>query len=247
MRYEVEIANLVTFPMYVHKLELAGQILYPNVTIDNITELRNLLNDSTNGYVFSSSGAILRYTGFSGLIIEINDATVLQFATTETSPDPAEDDKEYREWVEANVIRRYEAKLANAIADLQIQEKDSTFLTEYACECKKKDVVYLTRLIADIKKGMGEYDPFEDPRHKAYIRGRDDQEAYDKAKSGWISVKDRLPEKDMNVLALCDKTMYVLWYSNKFYMDFNIKKYFEDWTDQVTHWQPLPAPPKMNC
>lgn len=61
----------------------------------------------------------------------------------------------------------------------------------------------------------------------------------------WVSVEDGLPTGDCNVLALCGKTSYVLWFSGeKFYMSFHIRQYFEDWTKEVTHWQPLPKAPK---
>lgn len=32
-------------------------------------------------------------------------------------------------------------------------------------------------------------------------------------------------------------------FRQKFYMDFPVKSYWEDWTEYVTHWMPLPAAP----
>ena len=57
----------------------------------------------------------------------------------------------------------------------------------------------------------------------------------------WISVKDRLPENEQNVL-VADNGFIAVW---TFYGD-----YWEDshgwWQefDEVTHWMPLPQPPK---
>lgn len=60
----------------------------------------------------------------------------------------------------------------------------------------------------------------------------------------WVRVEDGLPTGDMDILALCQNQRYVLWFSGgKFYMSFNPKKYFEDWTEYVTHWAELPPTP----
>jgi|GEM_PF-1698170 hypothetical protein len=80
--YDWDTDSVVSYPLYIHKLEIAGQTLYPNVTVANIIELRNLFNDSTNGYVFSITGTKLRYTGYSGMTGQINDATNISFTAT---------------------------------------------------------------------------------------------------------------------------------------------------------------------
>lgn len=68
-------------------------------------------------------------------------------------------------------------------------------------------------------------------------------QAYAAQEKRWISVEEP-PKKDCEVLALCDDKQYVLWFSgDKFYMDFRPTKYFKDWTEYVTHWQPLPPKP----
>ncbi|OSZ79109.1 hypothetical protein CAP35_12910 [Chitinophagaceae bacterium IBVUCB1] len=77
--YEWNTTGAVTYPLYVHKLELGGQTTHPDVTVANITELKNLFNDSVNGYVFSVSGTKLTYTGYSALGGEINDTTNVSF------------------------------------------------------------------------------------------------------------------------------------------------------------------------
>ncbi len=56
----------------------------------------------------------------------------------------------------------------------------------------------------------------------------------------WISVNDRLPEKDEIVIICTDKNFI---YAGELIGD----TWFLDndsWTATVTHWMPLPAPPK---
>ena len=57
----------------------------------------------------------------------------------------------------------------------------------------------------------------------------------------WISVKDRLPEYTPMVLAMCTDGYELAYYG----------RYGQGWTNtlgtehlNVTHWHPLPAPPK---
>lgn len=75
--------------------------------------------------------------------------------------------------------------------------------------------------------------------------------------NGWVSVKDRLPEEDVWVLG------YYLIYENNIYDVGVVKRFVHTWAeaniwltnhkngpltyeevDSITHWQPLPAPPK---
>ena len=56
----------------------------------------------------------------------------------------------------------------------------------------------------------------------------------------WISVKDKLPEKDEVVIICTDKNfvyagdlMGDVWFLDN-----------DSWTETVTHWMPLPKPPK---
>ena len=61
----------------------------------------------------------------------------------------------------------------------------------------------------------------------------------------WISVDDRLPEDDSDVLAYSsigeERRIYPACYSNGVWFDcvFNAPA-----TDTTTHWMPLPKPPK---
>ena len=53
-------------------------------------------------------------------------------------------------------------------------------------------------------------------------------------KQEWVSVDDRLPEKPMPCLVYVEHYgIYVSFYNEGFY------------TKYVTHWMPLPEPPKM--
>lgn len=63
---------------------------------------------------------------------------------------------------------------------------------------------------------------------------------------GWISVKDRLPEESGTVLA-CDRlgAFYMCEYSQK-YKAFNADDNDGDMysLSAITHWMPMPPPPK---
>lgn len=59
---------------------------------------------------------------------------------------------------------------------------------------------------------------------------------------GWISVKERLPEEDKDVLAYNGAYMFIAAYTT------NPTKYWYTITGSatlaITHWMPLPEPPK---
>ena len=61
----------------------------------------------------------------------------------------------------------------------------------------------------------------------------------------WISVNDRLPEEKVNCIvhykhAYCDNDDY--WAIGICF--YNGDKFQMDWSYKVTHWMPLPKPPK---
>lgn len=58
--------------------------------------------------------------------------------------------------------------------------------------------------------------------------------------SEWISVNDRMPEEGENVLTYGARPFYDVFYINRL-----INKESGEWLyDGVTHWMPLPEPPK---
>lgn len=65
------------------------------------------------------------------------------------------------------------------------------------------------------------------------------------SKDGWINVKDRLPENMERVLIfykILHRDQRVAFYINGgFYDDITSEENFCKW---VTHWMPLPKPPK---
>ena len=62
--------------------------------------------------------------------------------------------------------------------------------------------------------------------------------------SEWISVDDRLPECDKWVLACGDGAMMTMGFIDGQWRDM-IKSAFPNVTpESVTHWMPLPEPPK---
>lgn len=62
--------------------------------------------------------------------------------------------------------------------------------------------------------------------------------------SEWISVKDRLPEENINVLIYRRNMMNVYTYfgHGEWEDDYGYWTRTED--DGITHWMPLPEPPK---
>ena len=66
---------------------------------------------------------------------------------------------------------------------------------------------------------------------------------------GWISVKDRLPDKDVFVLTYGDGIMEVMKLSDATVAGVTLEMWKTNddyfiWTEDVTHWMPLPEPPK---
>ncbi len=60
-------------------------------------------------------------------------------------------------------------------------------------------------------------------------------------KSAWISVEDRLPETETTVLICTERgDIFSSWASNEDVFWF----YGEEEDNRITHWQPLPEPPK---
>ena len=66
--------------------------------------------------------------------------------------------------------------------------------------------------------------------------------------SDWISVKDRLPEGEAHVNVSCDtdfgKLVTSLDFDGGDFMMHNEPLYCTSYYIEVTHWMPLPGPPK---
>lgn len=60
----------------------------------------------------------------------------------------------------------------------------------------------------------------------------------ERKKHEWISVKDRLPEENENVLAVTDRGVTVCWRHGYFFHS------FVRFCEKVSHWMPFPVPPK---
>lgn len=73
---------------------------------------------------------------------------------------------------------------------------------------------------------------------------------------GWISVNDRLPPDGLMVIGYtpCDGYMFVGFYRESKIGNYNWSKWFivtamrstQKMTKKVTHWMPLPDPPKKD-
>lgn len=87
-------------------------------------------------------------------------------------------------------------------------------------------------------------DPREEDARDAFLAG------YAAAKPKWIGVKERLPEMNEEVLISYGNTPF---YKLAFLIHNGDRKWFhgtysnqEYQIDDVTHWMPLPEPPKEN-
>lgn len=73
-------ASALTFPLFVHKLELGGQVTYPDEQVANAAALRTLFNANYNGITFGGSGTTISYDGFAAIAGQINDTANITFA-----------------------------------------------------------------------------------------------------------------------------------------------------------------------
>lgn len=68
-------------------------------------------------------------------------------------------------------------------------------------------------------------------------------ELLEEPKQSWISVKDKLPENDVRVLVfLNSKRSYTETDTDRMHAGEWVR-----WGNDVTHWMPLPEPPKEDC
>ena len=69
---------------------------------------------------------------------------------------------------------------------------------------------------------------------------------FDQFNHGWIPVAERLPENDNEVLTASGQTVQILFYDHDdadwYTVDSDISVHL--FCDNVTHWMPLPEPPK---
>lgn len=65
------------------------------------------------------------------------------------------------------------------------------------------------------------------------------------AQPKWISVEEQLPEEPGEVLACVYGRVCIAWYSNRYFETPSGMVFSAD-ENAVTHWMPLPEPPKDN-
>ena len=86
---------------------------------------------------------------------------------------------------------------------------------------------------------------FTEAINEAYLRGKAD------GKPKWIPVTERLPEKHGKYLAVvpsklagCEHSIWLIWYDPKGGFHDSDPEWGDIPMDDVTHWMPLPMPPK---
>lgn len=70
----------VSYPLFIHKLELADVTSYPDTSVANTAELRALMTASISGYSFGGSSTNVTYTGYSAIAGQINDSIDITFS-----------------------------------------------------------------------------------------------------------------------------------------------------------------------
>jgi len=66
------------YPKFISKVTIGNQLYYPNVNVANLAEFVAMLN-GLGTYVFEADGTEVKYTGYSGIVVTINDTAVLTF------------------------------------------------------------------------------------------------------------------------------------------------------------------------
>lgn len=83
---------------------------------------------------------------------------------------------------------------------------------------------------------------------KEVLRMIDEQETISAASPKWISVKDRLPEDDGEVLACNGKDVFIAHCEGEYWAVYLLNTEddcYEQHVVKVTHWMPLPEPPEV--
>lgn len=83
----------------------------------------------------------------------------------------------------------------------------------------------------------------------SWIKTRDRLPELTDASDGWISVKDRLPDEHIRVLVVNDDAKFMVaeraeddwWYQ---YIAYDVDRWDALEQGVITHWMPLPEPPK---
>lgn len=112
---------------------------------------------------------------------------------------------------------------------------------------------FLEDLLNDAKRTWVGENALRDVVRELYAALKQHEDAEERG--GWISVKDRLPDEGMHVLVLFD-TGGCTTQDVAYYINHNGGYWNNDWNadisnlglrDDITHWQPLPDPPKTNA
>jgi hypothetical protein len=103
------------------------------------------------------------------------------------------------------------------------------------------------------QKSFGEIWAELTPEQSEYLKGYIDRQRQDAVNnyissqpinSGWVSVEDRLPDDDQTVLVTNGQRVKEVCFAQRTKLDMPNFRFTTMKFDEITHWMPLPSPPK---
>lgn len=98
-----------------------------------------------------------------------------------------------------------------------------------------------------IKPGANDLTPMDYLECKTIAQKYADLKVKEALDSQWVSVKDRLPKFNINVLGATNQGKVVITFaeSDGQLSTMDIECHYKGDTERFTHWAPLPSPPKQ--
>ena len=111
---------------------------------------------------------------------------------------------------------------------------------EMDCNCRSELMLIAADLIDQLQQELTD-ERYRHDRLQDFCVAQGEELSRLKAQQRWIPVTERLPEDDDDVLIMSSGSISMGYYStyNEYWAD-----YINVYDDNVTHWMPLPEPPK---